>query len=48
MIMKNSDDSIKLNTNPNWPDISDHPHETLIIFGSGAGKINVLVNLIKY
>ena len=31
-----------------WPYIPDHPHRILIIGGSGSGKPNVLLNLIKY
>ena len=30
--------------NPNWP---DHSHKILITGGSGSGKNNVLLNLIK-
>ena len=37
---------IKLN-NKNWPYIPDHPYRILIIGGSGSGKTNVLLNLIK-
>ena len=33
--------------NPNWPQIPDHPYRTLIIGGSGSGKINSLFNLIN-
>ena len=33
--------------NPNWSYISDHLHRILIIGGSGSGKTNVLLNLIK-
>ena len=34
-MMKNYDESVKTNHNPNWPDISDHPYRTLIIGGLG-------------
>ena len=34
--------------NPNCPYIPDHPYRLLIIGGSGAGKTNVLLNLIEY
>ena len=47
-MMKNYDESIEINHNPNWPYISDHPYRILIIGGSGSGKINVLLNLIKH
>ena len=45
--MKTYDQSVKLNHNPNWSYILDHPHRILIIGGSGSGKTNVLLNLIK-
>ena len=32
---------------PNWPYILDHPYRILIIGGSGPGKTNALLNLIK-
>ena len=46
--MKNYDQSVEINHNPNWPDIPDHPYRILIIGGSGSGKTNVLLNLIKH
>ena len=46
-MMKNYDQSIEINHNSNWSFISDH-HRTLIIGGSGSGKTNVLLNLIKH
>ena len=33
--------------NPNWPQIPDHPYRTLIIWGSGSGKTNTSINLIR-
>ena len=33
--------------NEKWPFIPDHPYRILIIVGSGSGKTNVLLNLIK-
>ena len=42
--MTNFDESVKLNCNPNWPYIPDHPYRILII---GAGKINILLKLIN-
>ena len=33
--------------NEKWPFIPDHPYRTLIIGGSGSGKTNALLNLIK-
>ena len=37
----------KVNHNPNWPYIPDHPYIILIIEGSGSGKTNMLLNLIN-
>ena len=37
----------KTKHNLNWPYIPDWPYRTLIIGGSGSGKANVLLNLIK-
>ena len=34
--------------NPNWPQIPDHPYRVLIIGGSGSGKTNLLLNLIRH
>ena len=33
--------------NEKWPYIPDHPYRILIIGGSGSGKANTLLNLIK-
>ena len=46
-MMKNYDKSVKINHNPNWPYVPDHPYRILVIGGSGLGKTNVLWNLIK-
>ena len=48
MMTKNNDESIKINHNPNWPYILDHHYRVFIIGGSGSGKTNVLLNLIKH
>ena len=45
--MKNYGKSVEINCNPNWSYIPDHPYRILIIGGSGSGKTNVLLNLIK-
>ena len=37
----------KINHNPNWPYIPDHPYRILITGGSGSGKTNLLLNLIE-
>ena len=46
--MKNYDQSVKINHNSHWPYIPDHPYRILIIGGSGSGKTNVLLNLIRH
>ena len=47
-MIKNYDESVKINHNPNWSYILDHPHRILVIGDSGSGKTNVLLNLIKH
>ena len=47
-MIKHYDESVEINHNPNWPYIPDHPYRILIIGGSGLGKTNVLLKLIKY
>ena len=46
-MMENYDQPVKINHNPNWSYIPDHPYIILIIGGSGLGKANMLLNLIK-
>ena len=46
-MMKNYDQSVEMNHNPNWPYISDHSYRISIIDGSGSRKLNVLFSLIK-
>ena len=46
-MIKNYDPSVEINHNPNWPYIPDHPYTILIVGGSGSGKYNVLLKLIK-
>ena len=46
--MKNYDESIKINHIPNWAYIHDYPYRILVIGGTGLGKTNVLLNLIKH
>ena len=46
--MKNFDQSVKINHNPNWPYIPDHPYRIFIINGLGSGKTNVSLNLVKH
>ena len=47
MMMKNYDQSVEINHNPNWFYIPDHPYIILIIGGSGSSKTNALLNLLK-
>ena len=42
--MKNYDQSVEINYNPNWQYISDHPYRILIIGGSGLRRTDVLLN----
>ena len=45
--MKNYGQSVKINHNPNWPYIPDHPYRIVIVGGLGSDKTNVLFNLLK-
>ena len=45
--MRGYDESAEINHNPNWPYFLDHLSRILIIGGSGSGKPNVLLNLVK-
>ena len=48
--MVNLDDITNTNDkdhNKKWPYITDHSYKMLIIEGSGSGKSNALINLIK-
>ena len=47
-MMKNYDESVKINHKPIYPYISDHPYSIVVIGGSGSGKTNVLLNLIQH
>ena len=46
--MKNYDESVEINHNPNSFYIPDHQYRILIIGGSVSGKTNVLLTLIKH
>ena len=37
-----------INHNPNWSYIPDHPYRILIVGGSGSGKTNLLLSLVKH
>ena len=45
--MKNYDQLIEINHNLNWHYIPDYPYRILIIGGSGSGKTNVLLIVVK-
>ena len=45
--MKNYNQLVEINHNPNLLYIPDHPYRILIIGSSGTGKTNTLLNLIK-
>ena len=45
--MKNYDQWVEINHNPNWADIPEDLHGILVIGGSESGKTNVLLNLTK-
>ena len=47
-MMKHYDQLVEINHNPNWSDIPDHTYKILINGGSGSGKTNVSLKLIKY
>ena len=47
-VMKNYDQPVEINHNPNWSYIPDHPYRIVIIGGSGSEKTNVLLNLIRH
>ena len=46
-MMKNYNQLVEINHNPNFLYIPDHPYRILIIGSSGTGKTNMLLNLIK-
>ena len=47
-MMENYHQSFKINHNPNWSYIPDHPYVILNISGSGSRKTNVLLKLMKH
>ena len=47
-MMKKYNQLVEINYNPSWSHIPDHPYRILIIHGSGSGKNNVLLNLVKH
>ena len=47
-MIKNCDQSVEINYNPNWSCIPDHRFRISVIGGWGSRKTNVLLNLIKH
>ena len=45
-MMKNYDELVEINQNPNWPYVIGYPYRILNIGSSGSGKTSVLPNLI--
>ena len=45
--MKNYDESVEINHNPNRSYIPDHPYRILILGCSSSSKSNLLLKLIK-
>ena len=43
--MENLDESVKINHNPNWPHIPDHPYKILINGGFRSEKTYASLNL---
>ena len=41
-MMKNYDESVAINHNPNWPYIPDHPFRILIIVSSRSRKTKLM------
>ena len=44
-MMKNFDQSVKINHNPNWPYIFHYLYRILIIGGAGSGNTNVYIKI---
>ena len=42
-MIKNYDESVEINHNPNWPYTPDHPYGILIIGCLGSGKTKNLI-----
>ena len=47
-MMRNYDELVEINRNPNWLYIPDPPYEISIIGSSESSKTNVSLNLIKH
>ena len=46
-MIRNYDQPVEINHNPNWLHIPHYPYRILIIGGSGSAITNFLLNLIK-
>ena len=48
--MKNYDESIEINLNPNWPYLCDRPHRVPTIGGSGSECVTKLnkISMTRY
>ena len=44
LIMKNFDEPVKPNNNPNWSYIPDHPYKMFIFVGSGLERLIIEFN----
>ena len=47
-MMKYYDQSVEIDHYPSWPNIPNYPYRILFVGGSGAGKTNVLLKVIKH
>ena len=47
-MMKDFDESVKINHNLNWTFVPEHPYRILFITRWGSGKNNVLLNLMMH
>ena len=47
-MIKKYDESVEIKHNPNWLYINDHSYRISVINGSGSGKTNMLLKLIKH
>ena len=47
-MMKNYDELVIINNNPNWPYFDEHSFRTVIIGVLGSVRTNMILNLIKH
>ena len=48
LMIEKYDQSVEINQNTNWSYTSENPYRILIISGSGTGKTNALLYLMKH